>query len=191
MTPDLSQPYAADRTVADALQDYLDENGFGTEAYDAPSVSVTFWGFRFRLPNPPDRKRAVRLHDLHHVATGFGTDPAGEFEISAWEIRRGLRGLRWFVRSLVTGGALAGLLYCPRRALAAWRAAQGRGVTLFTANLETDYPEMMGWTVGELRAHLGIPREGIAGARGLHGDAPPAPDRATAARQSAAHIAAR
>jgi ubiquinone biosynthesis protein Coq4 len=33
------------------------------------------------------------LHDLHHVATGFGTDMIGEGEVSVWETRRRLRPL--------------------------------------------------------------------------------------------------
>ena len=47
------------------------------------------------------RQRAVRWHDLHHVATRFGTDNVGEGEISAWELRRGLRGLGPYVGAIV------------------------------------------------------------------------------------------
>jgi ubiquinone biosynthesis protein Coq4 len=34
----------------------------------------------------------VRLHDLHHLVTGYPTDWKGELEISAWEIAGSCRG---------------------------------------------------------------------------------------------------
>ena len=36
--------------------------------------------------------RAVRLHDLHHVATGYATSVLGEAEIGAWELGGSCRG---------------------------------------------------------------------------------------------------
>ena len=86
----LSKPYPADWSVRDARDAYLAENGFSSSEYDASVVKVTFWSITFPLPNPPSRQIAVRLHDLHHVVTGYGTDPVGEAEISAWELRRGI-----------------------------------------------------------------------------------------------------
>ena len=83
----LSKPYAANLPVRRALEMYLEENGFSASEYDASVVKVTFWSVTFPLPNPPSRQVAVRLHDLHHVVTGYGTDPVGEAEISAWDLR--------------------------------------------------------------------------------------------------------
>ena len=77
--------------VRDALDHYLAENGFTKEGYASPTTSGSFLGLKFSVPNPPSHQRAVRLHDLHHVATGFGTDHAGEAEISVWQARRDLR----------------------------------------------------------------------------------------------------
>ena len=48
----------------------------------------------FAFPNTAARVRAVRLHDLHHVATGYDTSVLGEAEIGAWEIGELLPGLR-------------------------------------------------------------------------------------------------
>ena len=169
---DLSRPYPREWSVTRALDAYLEENGFEREEYDAPWVSVSFWWLTFPFPNPPQRRKAVRLHDLHHVATGYGTDPAGEAEISAWELRRGLRGLRLFIKCIVTGGALMGLFVAPARTRAAWRHGASGGGTLFDRSLEEDYPRMLDWTVGELREHLGVPAKGLAEARGLHSAAP-------------------
>ncbi|MFK7990004.1 MAG: hypothetical protein AB8I08_28550 [Sandaracinaceae bacterium] len=171
---DLSSPFPAAWTVQRALDAYLEENGFGLKAYDDDWVSVTFWWLTFPFPNPASRKRAVRQHDLHHVATGYGTDPAGEFEISAWEVARGLRGLSLFVRGIVFSGYLAGLLLWPKRTRAAHRAGREDGPreTLFELAIDGEYPAVLAGTVGELRARLGLPEHGIAGARGLHGAAP-------------------
>ena len=41
------------------------------------------------FPNGAARVRAVRLHDLHHVATGYATSWVGEAEIGAWEREAG------------------------------------------------------------------------------------------------------
>lgn len=169
---DLSRPYPREWSVERALAAYLEENGFEPKEYDAPWVSVSFWWLTFPFPNPPQRRKAVRLHDLHHVATGYGTDPAGEAEISAWELRRGLRGLRMFVKGIVTGGTIMGLFVAPARTLAAWREGASTAGTLFDHDLEEDYPRLLRGSVGELRAHLGLPADGIAGARGLHSAAP-------------------
>lgn len=71
------------------------------------------------IPNPPARHRALKLHDLHHVLTGYGTDWPGEFEISGWEVGAGLGGdaVAW---TFCTGGTLAGLFRCPRRTVQAY-----------------------------------------------------------------------
>jgi hypothetical protein len=42
--------------------------------------------FPFYIPNIPARRRAVVLHDIHHIAAPFDTSWAGEAEIGAWEI---------------------------------------------------------------------------------------------------------
>ena len=84
------EPLPADWSARHGLDAYLEENGFTPEEYDAPRTPASFLRIRFSVPNPPRHRWAIMLHDLHHVATGFGTDPAGEGQISAWEFRRGV-----------------------------------------------------------------------------------------------------
>jgi hypothetical protein len=111
------------------------------------------------------------LHDLHHVATGYGTDPAGEGEISAWELRRGLRPLGLYVGSIVIFGTLAGMIIAPRRTTAAYRAA-GVGPSLFHEPFG-DYEALLAMSVGSLRAQLGIAERGLSELpRRLHHAAP-------------------
>lgn len=45
--------------------------------------------FPIYFPNTKGRIRAAQLHDLHHIATGYKTDWAGEAEIGAWELASG------------------------------------------------------------------------------------------------------
>jgi hypothetical protein len=100
-------------------------------------------------------------HDLHHVATGFGTDMIGEAEISAWEIRAA-KELGVYVSMIVLGGALLGAFRAPRRTLEAFRA--GRGVRFLYRGEDSDaeYEAMLNLTVGQLRVLMGVHEEGVA-----------------------------
>ena len=164
----LSKPYPADWSVRQALDAYLSENGFSVAEYDAPFVKVTFWSITFPLPNPPSRQIAVRLHDLHHVVTGYGTDPIGEAEISAWELRRGVGIFSLFVQSIVFGGVCLGLLHSPRKTLAAWRAGYHPDKVPLQKATMANYEKLLTLSVGELRDLYGVPRSGLTGSRQLH-----------------------
>ena len=164
---DASRRYPVEWSVDRALDAYLEMNGFEREEYEAKIARFPIGPFVLPFPNPPSRRRAIRFHDLHHVATGFGTDLPGEAEISAWELRGGLAGLSVFVRAIVTFGAFAGLLRAPTRTRRAWRAASG-AKNLFEVDAGDGYEGILEMTVGELRDRLGVPREGIAREHGLH-----------------------
>jgi hypothetical protein len=165
------QPWPAEWTVARGRDAYLAENGFTVAAYEDAWTQASLRGLSIKIPNTPHHRWAIRLHDLHHVATGFGTDLTGEAEISAWEARRGLRGLDLYVSAIVSSLALTGLAFAPRRVRSAWDAAE-RGTTLFNEK-QLDYEALLRMSVGELRELLGLPRAGIAShPRQLHGLAP-------------------
>ncbi|MBK8252517.1 MAG: hypothetical protein IPK82_07595 [Polyangiaceae bacterium] len=150
----------------DALADYLDENGFRVEEYTSETVRLKMFGRYFDFPNTKDRQWAIPLHDVHHVATGYGTDWVGEAEIGAWELRAGCRTavVYWLNATAVA----IGLFLAPRRILAAWRAAKG-AKALYRAGFS--YDEVKTWSVGTLREKLGIGKNGLAGERRLHTDA--------------------
>ena len=169
--PSQYEPLPADWSVKRGLDAYLEENGFTLEAYDAPRTPASFLGVRFTVPNPPRHRWAIMLHDLHHVATGFGTNPPGEGQISAWECRRGLRPLGFYVGSIVISGVLLGLVVAPMPTVRAWRAS-AHGQSLFHDKAPT-HDQLLSRTIGELRTLLGIPRIGLStGRRGLHSLAP-------------------
>jgi len=79
-------------SLREARARYFESNGFGDGGYDAQWVKLALGPIPFAFPNSAARVRAVRLHDLHHVATGYDTNVLGEAEIGAWEIGSSCRG---------------------------------------------------------------------------------------------------
>ena len=167
-----SRPYPPHWTVRAGRDAYLAENRFTVAAYDEPTTEANFFGLRVRVPNTPRHRRALRVHDLHHVVTGYGTDLIGEGEISAWELRRGLRPCGAYVASIVTAGAAFGFLIAPRRIIRAFQRAAGKR-SLFHLK-EEDYEGLLDLSIGALRVELGVPAEGLANRpRRLHWGARP------------------
>jgi len=146
-----------DMTMApmrEARDRYYEVNGFGADGGDSLSwVPLSLFGLTLYIPNSDARRRAVRIHDLHHVATGYRTDLAGETEIAAWELATGCG--RWVAAWVLNAGALGlGLAIAPRRVIRAW--ARGR----HTRNLygEAGVERVLPRTVGEVRAELELDR---------------------------------
>lgn len=163
-------PLAPALGVREALGIYLGENGFTEAGYESPTSEGSLLGWKFSVPNPPAHRRAIRLHDLQHVATGYGTDHAGEGELAAWQLRRGIRGAGAYVATILVANLALGLLFAPRRTLRAFLQA-GAGDSLFAVG--PGYSDLLERTVGELRELLSIPLHGSAKApRGFHAHAP-------------------
>lgn len=111
---------AAALTVREARRRFFAKNGFGFDGgYDAPWVDAVFGPFAYRLPNLRARARALRIHDLHHLVTGYATDWRGEAEISAWELGSGW-GRHPYAWMIAIFGVLTGLLAQPRATWAAF-----------------------------------------------------------------------
>lgn len=167
-------PWPDDWTVEAARDAYLQENGFTVAAYSDPTTAVSLLGFTFHIPNTAPHKRAIMWHDLHHVVTGFGTNPTGEGEISAWELRRGLAGLDLYVGAIVVGLVALGLVVSPRRTIRAWRESGAQKGSLFPSTY--NYDDVLKLRVGELRTMLGVGATGVAAhERELHSGAPARP----------------
>jgi hypothetical protein len=134
-----------------ALDQYFRENGFSP---DAPErfIRVNLGRLRVPFPNTESRRRVLRRHDLHHIATELDTDLAGESEIAAFELAAGCgRSLAaWFYD---LGAFALGLARWPRRVLRAFaRGRRSRSLLVHPALGDAR-------TVGELRAHLELPGE--------------------------------
>jgi hypothetical protein len=163
----LAEPLAPSLSLRAARAAYFAENGFALADYSAPTVTIKAFGLALVLPNGPDRQWAVPQHDLHHVATGYGTDLVGEGELGAWELAAGCR--RGAVYALNGLAASAGILLSPLRVMRAFRLGLGQR-TLYRH--PRDYDALLGQSVGALRRHLGIPARGLAvQPRKLHDDA--------------------
>lgn len=144
-------------TVRDALTAYLTRNGFTTDSYTEPTVAIPIGPITVKLPNTKGRQAVVKLHDLHHVATGYGTDLTGEAEIGAWELRAGCTTFAaYFYNAMAVS---MGLLISPRRTLRAF--ADGRDQrTIY--RLDMPYGVLLDLSVDELRQRMGLPADGVA-----------------------------
>lgn len=82
--------YHPDMTMLDARNLYFELSGFTENSgYEERWIKVKVWRIPIWIPNTKGRRKAVRLHDLHHVLTEYPTTWRGEAEISAWEIGSG------------------------------------------------------------------------------------------------------
>ncbi len=139
-------------TLGAARAAYYERNHFGADGGDSLDwVPIKVLGLTLKIPNTDGRRRAVRIHDLHHVVTGYETDLRGEAEIGAWELASGC--LRWPAATVLNFFALAmGTAIAPRRMFRAW--ARGR----HTRNLysENGVEHLLPREVDEVRTTLGL-----------------------------------
>ena len=147
------QGYPDDLPLAEARRRFFRDNGFGE---DGGYTQRFFWlGWKWLpipVPNTAARIRAVRLHDLHHIAAEFPTTWRGEAEIAAWELGGGCGGyLAAWVLNL--SGIVIGLIIAPR---ATWRAflCGRRTRNLYHGAFRE---ELLQAPLGELRSLLGLP----------------------------------
>jgi hypothetical protein len=142
-------------TVAEARAEYFARNGFSTAAYEDKWVHVRIFRIPIVFPNVRSRRRAIRFHDVHHIVTGYGTDPRGEAEIGAWEIAATFpdRGLEFAAAWVLnTSMFVLGLAVAPRRVYRAF--IRGRHCTSLYRIGWSD--ALLDRDVTELRRELGI-----------------------------------
>jgi hypothetical protein len=146
--------YADSTTVRAARDQYFAANGFSTASYTDPWVSLGKLGpIPIGFPNSASRKRAIPLHDLHHVATGYQTTWIGEAEIAAWEIGGGCSD-HWAAWVLNAAAFAYGAVLAPRRVFRAF--ARGRkSRTLYHTGWDD---ALLDLSVAELRHRLALDR---------------------------------
>ena len=139
-------------TMSSARAHYYEVNGFGADGGDSLAwVPLDIFGMTLKIPNTDGRRRAVRIHDLHHIVTGYQTSLVGESEIGAWELASGC--LRWPAATVLNLFALAiGIVLSPVRMVRAW--ARGRQ----TQNLygEDGVEHLLPREVEEVQQSLGL-----------------------------------
>jgi hypothetical protein len=146
--------YPDDIPMREARARFFADNAavFGPDGgYDRKWVRLEMGPLPIYIPNTKGRKRAVGMHDLHHIATEYdATTMRGEAEIAAWEVAAGC-GSMMFAWIINLWGLAIGLLIAPRRTFRAF--VRGRcSDTLYHAPLleERDHDR----PVGEFRARL-------------------------------------
>jgi hypothetical protein len=137
--------------VRDARTEFFRLAGLPPDGgYSARFIRFRIGRLSFSLPNSAARKRAVPLHDLHHLATGYDTSWTGEAEIAAWELASGCSsyGAAWLLNLL----ALPLGLIAPVRT---WRAfRRGRSSrSLYESPWDDSWLDR---SLGSLRAHLAL-----------------------------------
>ncbi len=88
--------------MGEARARYFGANGFDERGYADRWVRLQAGPLPIYFPNTRARVRAVRVHDVHHVVTGYETTWTGEAEIGAWEIASGCadHGAAWVLNLL-------------------------------------------------------------------------------------------
>jgi ubiquinone biosynthesis protein COQ4 len=144
--------YSDSSPLRHARAEYFRENAFGEDGgYGQRWVKVKLGLVPIWFLNTDGRRRAVRLHDLHHIATGYDTSLVGEAEIGAWELATGCAD--YYAAWLLNAAAVTmGVFLAPRRV---WHAFErGRGCTnLYRVGFEDRWLDE---TVGALRERLGL-----------------------------------
>lgn len=136
----LAQHYAAHRLPADG--------GAGSRWFHIRIGPVAI-----PVPNPPARRRAVILHDINHVLTGYDTVLTnGEMSIAAFEVGAGC-GRYWIAWALNLPLMLIGLVVRPHLVTRAFARGR-RSRSLY--HLGADPDALRAMLVEELRATLGI-----------------------------------
>lgn len=128
-----------------------DELAAWRKAHDRPPEEEDrariFWVALGPLKLPVPHPGKLRWHDLHHLVLGYEPDLIGEMEISAFELRTGVKSL--MVLLLCVAGVGLGLIVARRRTLRAWRDARGR------RNLYgVPWDELKTWSMSELRDYV-------------------------------------
>lgn len=138
-------------TLEAARAQYFADNDFSA-GYDERWVKVRVGRRKLALfPNTQARIAAVRLHDLHHLATEYDTSWVGEGEIGAWEIGSGCGSYlaAWVLNLSIL---FIGCVLSPRRMLRAFVRGR-RSKNLYAEGWN---PARLSASVGDLRRELGV-----------------------------------
>ncbi|MGZ5483274.1 MAG: hypothetical protein ACXWID_14965 [Pyrinomonadaceae bacterium] len=148
--------YDPQMTLRAARALLFERSGFGVDGgYEERWIKVKWWRIPIWLPNTQGRRKAARLHDLHHVLTEYPTTWRGEAEISAWEIGAG--GLHRYYAGWVLDlmNLAQGLIINPRGTYCAFMRGR-QSANLFRTEFSD---ELLSHSVGEYRRRLRLHAE--------------------------------
>jgi hypothetical protein len=108
----MTNEFAAEKTPRELLAQFYEKYGLGDDGGHSDNkvrieISKNMY---FYLPNWDERRRALLIHDIHHLVTGYHSDFQGETEISSWEIGSNCRNY-WAAWILNAYGMTAGFWF--------------------------------------------------------------------------------
>lgn len=137
--------------VRDARDEFFRINNLGPDGGLSDRWVRIEAPFPFYIPNVPARRRAVVLHDIHHIAVPCDTSWTGEGEISAWELAGGCTDY-WVAWTLDFAGLIWGLILAPRKVFSAFCRGR-RSHNLYHQGYSDS---ILSESMGALRERLGI-----------------------------------
>lgn len=139
--------------IREALQVYFSKYHFTNGGYHLKWFTLKIGPMSIPLPNIKARVDAVKIHDIHHLATEYPATLRGEAEIGAWEIASGCGGYSaaWVLNF---GSFFYGLFFFPKALLRAFLRGSVCKTSLY---YNTVYDEaLLCRTIGEIREHIGL-----------------------------------
>jgi ubiquinone biosynthesis protein Coq4 len=142
------------KTPSEILPKFYADHNLGDEGgmyIEYVTIVFTDW-FHLYIPNISSRKKAVFLHDVHHLITGYESVIVGEFEIAGWEIASGCIKY-WFAYFINSPGLLMGVFLAPKKTMTGFKRGC-RSSNLYLLGL--DFEVINKTTIGELKKQVGI-----------------------------------
>ncbi|HSY77579.1 MAG TPA: hypothetical protein VK890_12015, partial [Bacteroidia bacterium] len=126
--------YPPQQTVKEAMQNYFRENDLGEDGgLNKTWAKIKIGPVYLPLLNIPARRKALVLHDIHHIVTGYKGDWRGEVSISAWEVSSGC-GKLWAALLIDLWAFAIGLCIYPESVFHAFLRGR-RTKNLYTNNI--------------------------------------------------------
>lgn len=142
-------------TVAEALPEFFRQYELGDGGYEQKWFCIKFGPVSLWLPNISARVDAAKIHDVHHLLTGYPASLRGEAEIGAWEIAAGCG--RYWVAWLLNLGAFAyGIIFFPKALFAAFMRGRKSHTSLYRS--ADSALNLMEQNLGTLREKVGTDR---------------------------------
>ena len=117
--------YSDDLKIKDALEFYFSKYHFKDGGYQDKFFKIKLGAYYIPFPNIKARVEAAKIHDIHHIITGYKANYKGEGEIGVLEIASGC-GKFWAAWIFNMGSFIIGMLFYQRSLLNAF--LNGRSV---------------------------------------------------------------
>lgn len=134
------------------VSDALERMGLGRSPFEDVQLEEDWWyfevwGYKIYCYNFAWRRKALPIHDLHHVVTTYPCTMRGEMQVATWEFAAG-RFKNIFANLFCLPLVAVGVCIIPHKTFSAFRLGK-KSHSLFDQMLVKDMAKL---TVGELRS---------------------------------------